>query len=37
MQIKVIGAHNEWRELPLMDKLKPLGVNRGPGKVVVLV
>ena len=37
MQLKGISAHNKWRKLPLMDRLKPLGVNRGPGKVVVLV
>ena len=30
------GAHNELGKLPLMDKLKPLGINGGPGKVVMV-
>ena len=31
------GAGVEQNGLPLMDKLKQLGINGGPGEVVVLI
>ena len=34
---KCNGAGIDGKELPLVDKLKPLGINKGPGELVVLV
>ena len=37
MANKCDGAGIDGNALPLVDKLKPLGINRGPGEMVVLI
>ena len=37
MANKCDGADIDGNELPLVDKLKPLGINRGLGEMVVLI
>ena len=37
MANKCDGVGIDGNELPLMDKLKPLGISKGPGEMVVLI